>query len=409
MGMLGISSNGRHFTATGGKPFFWLGDTQWNLWRCHTSAEALAILENRKAIGFTVVQVMLNGWGAGLEYDPVFRVPSPTTNGEAYPGRDLARPNEAYFRHMDEVVAGAEALGLVLAIGLDHPRLLLATPSNARAWGRWVGERYSGRRNIIWVPSYTIPEGGHLAVTRLIAAGLREGAGATAGAGSPLMTCHPDPADPYCTSGVAHGEPWLDFNSIQTWKRYDLIHESVTADYRRTPARPVVMAEGAYEGGAEYGFAVTPHLVRKQAWWTFLSGGHHSYGHNDNWQVPPTWRNSLAAPGAAQVGIFRKVAEKLPWWDLVPDQSLLESDAGKGAQLVLAARGSRGGWAAVYVPEPAAVSVRVPELLAARQFTAAWVDPRTGETAARADARGSKFSADVPAGLEDALLVLRPN
>jgi Protein of unknown function (DUF4038) len=37
-------------------------------------------------------------------------------------------------------------------------------------------------------------------------------------------------------------------------------------DYRRLPPKPVVMAEGAYEEGLEYGFPVTPLMIRRQAY-----------------------------------------------------------------------------------------------------------------------------------------------
>ena len=73
---------------------------------------------------------------------------------------------------------------------------------------------------------------------------------------------HPDPAP--CSSGFLHDEPWLDVHSIQTWKHVELIPPSVTADYGRRPAKPVVLAEGAYERGPEYGFDVTPLWVRRQ-------------------------------------------------------------------------------------------------------------------------------------------------
>ena len=42
----------------------------------------------------------------------------------------------------------------------------------------------------------------------------------------------------------------------------------VQTDYARTPPKPTVMDEGAYEAGSEYGYPVTPLLVRRQAWGT---------------------------------------------------------------------------------------------------------------------------------------------
>ena len=61
-------------------------------------------------------------------------------------------------------------------------------------------------------------------ILRELAAGLREGDG-----GSHLITFKPDPA-PYSSSFI-HGEHWLDFDSMQTWKSVELIYPMVTKDY----------------------------------------------------------------------------------------------------------------------------------------------------------------------------------
>ena len=39
-----------------------------------------------------------------------------------------------------------------------------------------------------------------------------------------------------------------------------------------------------------FGRPIAPLDIRRQAWWTYLAGGHHVYGHNDNWQGPERWR-----------------------------------------------------------------------------------------------------------------------
>lgn len=63
---------------------------------------------------------------------------------------------------------------------------------------------------------------------------------------------------------------------MQTWDRVDLIYPMVTKDNNFKPVKPVLMAEGAYEHGSEYGFAVTPLWVRRQAYYSYLAGGHHA-------------------------------------------------------------------------------------------------------------------------------------
>lgn len=66
MGPIRVSTNGRGFIDRGSRPFFWLGDTQWELVHGFTLAEAEDILQNRANKGFTTIQVMLTGWQDAL-------------------------------------------------------------------------------------------------------------------------------------------------------------------------------------------------------------------------------------------------------------------------------------------------------------------------------------------------------
>src|SRR5579863_909354 len=104
-----ISANGRYFTDEDEHPFFWLGDTAWELFRCFTLEDARAILERRKAQGFTVLQVMLTGVGDGSAPDLAGQTP--------WLDHDPARPNEAYFQNMDAVVAQATSAEMILVVG----------------------------------------------------------------------------------------------------------------------------------------------------------------------------------------------------------------------------------------------------------------------------------------------------
>src|SRR4051812_28865294 len=56
---LKISPNGRYFMTPDGKPFFWLGDTGWLLFSKLTREETIRYLDDRKAKGFNVIQVMV--------------------------------------------------------------------------------------------------------------------------------------------------------------------------------------------------------------------------------------------------------------------------------------------------------------------------------------------------------------
>ncbi len=363
---LHISESGRYFEDIGGGPLFWLGDTQWNLFRCHTLEEAGHILKNRKEKGFTVIQVMLLGFRDQVEAKAV--------PGEAFPGNDLSVPNLAYFEHVDSILECARQCGIVLAIGIDHPAFRLCSRENARAFGQWLGVRYQACPNIIWVASYYVPAGEFLEITRELAWGLREG-----DAGSHLITCHPDPAHPVATSGIAHGESWLDFNCIQTFSSVDLIFDSVMEDCRRIPAKPVVMAEGAYEDGPEYGFAVTPRIIRKQAYLSCFAGGFHSYGHNDNWRVPASWRASLDSPGARQMTVLKNIFTSTHWWELQADQSLIDSED-TAANPVRVLRSPAGDFWMLYSGSPVPFTIKMNRFKSHGRVTGIWINPENGET-----------------------------
>ena len=238
-------------------------------------------------------------------------------------------------------------------------------------------------------------------ILRELAAGLREGDRLHR-----LITFKPDPA-PY-SSSFMHGEEWLDFNSMQTWNGVKLIYPMVAKDYNLKPVKPVLMAEGAYEAGSEYGFEVTPLWVCRQAYYSYLAGGHHTYGHNDSWRILPTWKKALDAPGAQQMDILRKIFEaRAEWWLLVPDQSLFASGGQTdGKVLHLAARHQDGKWAMVYLADKADFSVNMSELSGA-DINAFWVDPKTGNSVPVGSFSNEGVrSFSTPEGWEDSLLIL---
>jgi hypothetical protein len=388
-----VSPNGRYFVDAKGVPFFILGTTQWELFRGYSLEDAVTIIQGSSRAGFTFIQTKLLGGGDGTKPNVAGHKP--------FVNDDPLTPNEVYFRNVDAVVAAAREAGILISFSIFHQSYRAIFPlEKARPWARWFAARYTDAPHIFW---NITPEqsDAYTPIIREFAAGLRE-----ADKGRHLITFKPDPAP--CTSSFLHADPWLDFNCIQTWKDVNLIVPMVRHDYGLKPTKPVVMAEGAYEEGSEYGFPVTPLWVRRQAYYTYLLGSHHGYGHNDAWRILPNWKKSLAAPGALQMGILRKIFEAIAeWWLLVPDQDLLAKGArDDGEILTLAARHERGRWAMVYLAEPGRCTVRMDRLVPAA-VRAAWIDPRSGSAVeiGRLENRGAKEFV-TPAGWEDALLVL---
>ena len=398
--LIRVSPNGRYFVDPHGKPFFWSGDTQWELFRRFNSEQARCILKDRQAKGFNVILIMLTGVDAGNVL-PDMAAPYANLAGEMpWIDDDPLQPNEAYFRHVDDMIRLGEQTGQVFVVGVYHKWHVQRIPlEKARRWAAWVARRYRDVPNLIW-SMYPEAKETYIPVCRELAAGLQEGDG-----GAHLISVHPDPS--VASSSFLHNEPWLAFNMIQTCVDYDQINAAVSADYQRTPAKPVIMAEGAYEG-EEFGKVQAAHEIRKQAYWTQLAGGHHVYGHNDAWRFPLKFDDWLGAPGAGQMRVFKEIITSLPeWWNLVPGPAIIASGAGRGYSLNLAARSAAGRWILAYLSEPSSVTIRLESLAASGQGRAHWIEPATGDRQpAGVFAAGSTQPFSSPQGWEDALLLI---
>jgi hypothetical protein len=392
---LKVSENRRYFIDQKGDPVFWLGTTQWQLFREYTPDEARLIIEKTKSHGFAFAQVMLLGVGDGTRTNVYGQKP--------YLDNDPLTPNEEYFKHVDDVLQIARENNLVISMTIFHQRWRnLITRDKARTWAKWIARRYKDVPNLVWsmTPEAKLE---FAPVVRELAAGLHDGDD-----GCHLVTFKPDPA-PH-PAGFLHDEPWLDFSVMQTWKWVERIYPMVTEEYGLKPVKPVVMGEGAYEHGSEYGFDVTPLWVRRQAYYSYLAGAHHAYGHNDSWRVLPTWKQALDAPGAAQLGILKKVfLARKEWWSLVPDQTVFASGGNTNGQVLnLAARHKDGHWIMAYLGSKANFSIQMDKLTGG-PTTAKWIDPRSGEWKAIGTFEHPGVQAfSTPEDWEDSLLVLEP-
>jgi hypothetical protein len=425
---IAVSADRRHLVSADGRPFFWLADTAWELFHRPSYAEAVTYLDARRDQGFTVIQAV-----ALAEFDGLR---TPNANGDL-PLRDLdpARPNPAYFAHVDAVIRAAAARGLYVALlptwGDKVTRLWGEGPVvfdtvNAHAYGRWLGERYRDDTNVLWAlggdrPAVTA-DADYRPVWRALHAGLAEGLGRR-----PFATYHPNGGS--STSAWLQDEDWLDMHMLQSGHGagHDVpVWAWVERDYARVPARPVLDAEPNYED-----HPVNPwptwdpasgyfrdHDVRKQCWRSVFAGGCGvTYGHHAVWQfyAPPeapinyadrSWREALGRPGAAQLRHLRALVESRPMLARVPDQRVIAGDAGAGGAHARACRGADRGYAMVYLPEARPLEVDL-GAIAGATARAWWYDPRTGAaTEIEAVPAGGVRRFDPPPGGPDWALVL---
>jgi hypothetical protein len=392
---LKISESGRYLVHADDSPFFYLGDTAWELFHRLNREEAERYLADRAEKGFTVIQAVVIAEISGLK------------KGNAYGDKpfyemDASRPNEKYFAHVDWIVDQAAAKGLYVAMlpswgrwvgGTDGDRELsnFFTPENGRAFARFLAERYKDKP-IIWVLGGDRQPTQSVAVWDEMAAGIREVAGA-----KQLITYHPRTD----SSGELHDKAWLDFNMIQSGHEpTSTNYDAIARDYALTPIKPCMDSEPAYEYPPDALPAERPvgeAQVRRLAYWGLFAGAHgHTYGTHPIWQmydegreprwdVVTPWHQSMDLPGVKQLIFVKRLILSRPYLTRIPDQGVILSENPGGIEQIQATRdGSIGANDATYLlayfpkHNPATINTAV---IAGEALKITWYNPRNGESA----------------------------
>jgi hypothetical protein len=399
---LQVSENRRFLVYEDGSPFFYLGDTAWELFHRLNREEAETYLQNRAEKGFTVIQAVVLAELNGLE-DPNPYGHLPLMNN------DPSRPGEEYFQHVDWIVQKAEELGLFIGMlptwgdkwnkkwGVG-PEIF--TPENAELFGEWLAKRYRDRA-IIWIVGGDRPieSDGHRAIVTAMARGVRKG-----DQGAHLITFHPMGGQG--SAEWFHDEDWLDFNMRQNGHEVNFAprYALTRADYDRTPVKPVMDGEPIYEdhpiafNAKDHGHSISVD-VRRPLYWDLFSGAFgHTYGHHSVWQMwtpgrQPIngplmpWREAIDQPGAGQMQYGRCLMESRPFLTRIPDDSVIvpaqvpTAVPGAGMKRLVATRDSEGSYVMVYSPCGRPFQVRM-DAISGSSVKAWWYNPRDGEAQA---------------------------
>jgi Protein of unknown function (DUF4038)/Putative collagen-binding domain of a collagenase len=393
---LRVHPNHRYLQQADGQPFFYMGDTAWELLHRCNREEVDTYLSNRVRKGFTVIQTVILAELDGLN--------KPNALGDKpLIDNDPTRPNEAYFTFVDEVIQKAGSLGLTVGLlptwgdkwhhRLTTPGPKVFTEANAFIFGKFVGKRYA-TSPIIWIlgGDRNADSKEDLAVVRAMAKGLR------AGGPKNLITFHP--RGPGRSSDTFHNDDWLSFNTVQSSHAAKDFDNAlfIDHDYKKSPAKPTLDAEPRYEN-LTTGFYIAnanPAIrfddvdVRQAAYWSLLAGAAgHTYGNSSVWQMSTPerdsvigavvpWQEALDHPGALQMGHMRKLFESRPFHLLVPDQKIVGPYYGPGAGFIRAARASDDSFAFIYTPLGQAVTVQLGGFKAPGGLKISWYDPRYG-------------------------------
>ena len=415
-GPLKVSENGRHLTYASGKPFYYVADTPWQLLASLNSAETREYIDIRAEQGFTALQLVATPWSfddtaarwdfEGERGQARFNAAgdAPFFDAAGKPPQETGdvrfdRPNEAYWLHVDAVLAHLAAKGMAAYfIPLWASNFSRHFSADAHyAIGKTLGERYRWQPNLIWVLGGDEARVSVRKYRRLLQ-GLRDAQV------TQLITMHPRSG----RSSSDHLDAELDFHSIQERGTVANMVERLQADYSREPVKPTFLCETWYEHDFDGGVfnihrtGTTP-AFRAHYWAARLHGGFgEGYGGWHNWLNLEHWQEDIARPGARAVAThMRTILEALDWHNMVPDDDQLA--IGGNAQ-VHVARSDASRSAVAYFERH--VGVRLDPAWFGGSAYLTWHDPASGASTATQTVHAAT---DIrPPKGEDSVLVVTP-
>jgi hypothetical protein len=441
-GQIKVSSNGRFLQSKNGEPFFWLGDTDWELFHRMTREEAVEFIDIRSEQGYNVLQAVALAESNGIrepnrygDYplnneDPTQLLITPGSNpGNAY--------EYDYWDHVDFIINKAAEKGIY--IGLlptwgdkvahmwgDGP--IIFNEQNAEAYGNILAKRYAKQWNIIWILGGDRPvtykwtiEGidknfDDHAIWRAMAEGIEDVLGKDA-----FITYHPSGGE-FRTSNYIHNEAWNDMNAFQSGhgSRESDPWRWVKEDLALKPQKPTLDMEPCYEDHPvnpwdgkwtrQRGY-FTAYDVRARIYRGVFAGACGvTYGHHQIWQflnkdLYPTinigdtiigWKTAARAEAANQMQYLKKLMLSRPYNGRIEDPSLIKSPVGKTyLDLIIATRDENKSYALIYLPQNKPVKIDLSKV-SGNKKNVFWYDVRTGKSIAGKGLSGNGIQSLTP-------------
>lgn len=386
---------GRYLAWDNGEPFFYLGDTAWEIFHRLNREEMALYFDTRARQGFTVIQGVALAEFEGVTVPNAYgRLPLHFSSGLPDPASPDTDGDYSYWDHVDYAVEEAAKRGLFIALlptwGDKILKLwgqgpVIFTPENAYAYGKWIAGRYGEKENIIWMLGGDRPvEAAQRPIVDAMARGIREM--------DPqhLITFHPTGA---ATSiSALPGAEYLDFHTAQTGHDVSQCWETdrVMLQMAAQSEKPYMDAEPRYEDhpacfDTGIGYYWQARDVRQNLYWNLFSGTcGHTYGNHGIWSMtnspsdyfPHTWQEALQHPGAGQMQHGKNLRLKRDYFSFRPAPELiLHQEEGMGH--ITAGRGD--GYAYVYSPLGLPFTLSLESFGGKKGLRALWFDPRTGK------------------------------
>lgn len=396
---LQVSPNYRFLQTSDGQPFFWMADTAWIGIERLKREEMVRYFQDRHHKGFNVLQVMI-----------IRELPTKNAYGASpFEGSDPTKPlltpaNDNFWTLVDDFVDEAARHGFYVALVPMWGNAAKKLPADgewAKSYGAFLAKRYGRRANIVWL------NGGDILGSQLTPAWENLGAILHAQTTHQLITFHPFARS--SSSQWFHDREWLDFNMIQSGHRsYDQRRETdpvetwkgednwkyVAEDLALAPPKPTIDGEPSYEDiphglhDPADGYWTTDDVRRYEYWAVFAGAFGLTFGNNSVFQFHRPehgqgffsprkyWEEALNDPGAGQMRYLKELILSRPFFERVPDPSLVAGRNGERYDYVIATRGTR--YAFLYTYTGRAFEV-VGGKIAGPTVRATWMNPRTGE------------------------------
>ena len=310
-GKLVVSEEGRYLKHENGTPFFWLGETGWLLPERLNRDEAEYYLEQCKRRGYNVIQVQT------LNNVPSMNIYGQYSMIDGYNFKNINQKGVyGYWDHMDYIIRTAakkgQYIGMVCIWGSPVNRGEM-TVEQAKAYGKFLAERYKDEPNIIWFIGGDIRGDVKTAEWEALATSIKA----------------------------------IDKNH---WR---FVERSMAME----PMKPVIDGEPIYEE-IPHGLHDENELlwkdydVRRYAYWSVFAGAFgHTYGHNSIMQfIKPgvggaygakkPWYDALNDPGYNQMKYLKNLMLTFPFFERIPDQSIIAGQNGERYDRAIATRGN---------------------------------------------------------------------
>ena len=386
-----VSASGRYLVDQNNVPFMMVGDAPQALIGNLSESLADAYFADREAHGFNTLWINLlcttyTGCNkAGTTYDGL----SPFTRGNSPRNYDLSKPNETYFKRVDDMLHLAANHHLQVFLDpIETGGWLITLQSNgatkAYQFGQYLGNRYKNFQNIVWMSGndfQTWKTTSDDAVVLAVAQGIRS-----------FDSNHIQTTElNYELSSSLDDNRWAPLLGLNSAYTYYPTYDEVLHAYNQASSIPTFLVEAHYESETVGGCCEesgTPKILRLQEYWSMLSGATGQlYGNHYTWTITNSWLYAnIDTLGVTQLGYWKAFFASRPWYNLIPDQTHIVVTAGYGNYngtgalgtntYVTTARTPDGALVVLYAPVSTTLQVDMTKL--AGTTTANWFDPANG-------------------------------